>query len=97
MILRWRGSPLETSDCFRQQCHYHNVLWNPRPAYCRVDIDELDGQLTKYNATYEAQKRHEWLPIVGTLDTDDHLRKSVSILGYGSIGRQSTSSLSHST
>ncbi|OXV05360.1 hypothetical protein Egran_06872 [Elaphomyces granulatus] len=44
----------------------------------------------KYNATYEAQKRHEWLPIIGTLDTDDHLRKSVSILGYGSIGRQST-------
>lgn len=27
-------------------CHYHNVLWNPQ-AYCKMDIDKLDGQLTK--------------------------------------------------
>lgn len=44
-----------------------------------------------YNRLYEAQKSHEWISReFGQFGVSDHVGERVGILGYGSIGRQST-------
>jgi phosphoglycerate dehydrogenase-like enzyme len=48
----------------------------------------------KYNITYEDQKKHRWGPAENyARGTQDHVGKKLGILGYGSIGRQSMSSI----
>lgn len=44
-----------------------------------------------YVPTYEAQKAHKWLEKTASMRSiHDQVGKKVGILGYGSIGRQST-------
>lgn len=46
-----------------------------------------------YNLTYKWQKEHYWAEKSNHFNVQDHAGKRLGVLGYGSIGRQSTLSV----